>query len=225
LSLTNGRQYFIILPTISEAISGYNGGNRRVSYRHSRRMYANSSSNKSWETAPLRAQSVLSAPFAPSAVSPYLGLFHARSISPHPPLSHSLTPDFLHQKRPTKAQIFAPSAFLLCPAALCRTQTLLDSPSIHVTMGKRTAPELRHRLGPRPSTTGRESWLSSGIHKYGDEPSQSVADESGRLPCASVPGFSRHIFFSHLLQRVVAPLRVMVSQPASAGLLDQWIHP
>jgi len=36
---------------------------------------------------------------------------------------------------------------------------------------------------------------------------------------------SRQILISHLLQRVVAPLPVMVSQPASAGLLDQWIHP
>jgi hypothetical protein len=37
-----------------------------------------------------------------------------------------------------------------------------------------------------------------------------------------VPGFSRHIPGSHLLQRVVAPLQVMVSEPALAGLLD---HP
>jgi len=67
--------------------------------------------------------------------------------------------------------------------------------------------------------------LSTDIHKYGDEHTESAADESGGLRWPSVPGFSRHILFSHLLQRVVAPLRVMVSQPASAGLLDQWIHP
>jgi hypothetical protein len=40
-----------------------------------------------------------------------------------------------------------------------------------------------------------------------------------------VPGFSRHILVSHLLQRVVAFLPVIAAEPASAGLLDQWIHP
>ena len=190
--------------------------------RNGRRLQTRPSS-RSRPSSPTTARAT--SPAGQAAVTPQLGLFLIKPISSHLPLRQYITPDFLHQKRPTKAQIFAPCAFLLCLAALCLALTLLDSPSIHVTMGKRTAPELRHRLGPRPSTTGRESWLSSGIHKYGDEPSQSVADESGRLPCASVPGFSRHIFFSHLLQRVVAPLRVMVSQPASAGLLDQWIHP
>ena len=110
------------------------------------------------KTASFRAESLFSAPFARSAVSPHLGLFHAKPISPVPPLSHPLTPDFLHQKRPRKAQIFAPCVFLTCPASPCRSWTLLDGPSIHVTMGKRTAPELRHRLGPRLSTGGRESW-------------------------------------------------------------------
>lgn len=110
------------------------------------------------KTASLCSHSMLS---ALSAVSSHLGLFHGKPISPHPLFSQPVTPDFLHQKRPAKAHIFAPCAFLLCPASLCSTQTLLDSLSIHVTMGKRAAPDLRHKFTRRPPTNRQESWPKS----------------------------------------------------------------
>jgi len=44
-------------------------------------------------------------------------------------------------------------------------------------------------------------------------------------PKAGLPGFSRQASFSHRLQAVVADAQPFCRQPASAGLLDQWIHP
>lgn len=124
--------------------------------RHGRRLQTQPSS-RSRPSSPTTARAISPAGQAP--VTPQLGLFPMNRISSHLPLRHYLTPDFLHQERPTKAQIFAPCAFLLCPASLCSTQTLLDSPSIHVIMGKRAAPDLRHEFTRRPPTTGQESWL------------------------------------------------------------------
>jgi hypothetical protein len=113
-------------------------------------MYNHPFSIELWKTAPLGSQSLFSAPFAPSAISPHLGLFHTKSMSPHPPLSHPITPDSLHPKRPTKAQILAPFVFLLCPSSLCLAQTLLDSPSIHTTYyGQANGPGASPQIHPK----------------------------------------------------------------------------